>query len=737
MSPEQIQGGEVDHRSDIFSLGVVLFEMLTGQLPFRGEHEAAIVYSIVNEEPKRVSDMVPGTPPALEGIFAKAFEKDPNERYQSAADLAVDLKRLKKQSSAHGRSSASLPRQAPGSGAAHAPGGTVTPGETRPGATADRSAAGETAGEVPARGAGGSKLPVALLAGLLLLALLYIGYREWRGGGGEAPTAVLSSRLTEQAGEEKMPDLSPDGSYIAYVKDEGARTDIYVQRAGGGNPLNLTQQSGVRNTMPAYSPKGDLIAFRSERDGGGIFVMGSTGESARRLTDFGFNPSWSPDGKWLVIATEGIEHPYSRGSQSKLWRIDAGSGEKVLLYDGDAVQPKWSPDGEWIVFWGLPAGTGRRELYAQRSAGGDPLLLTSDQYIDWNPLWDADGRTIYFLSDRGGTMNVWKAGFDPGPGALTGAPVPVTLPSQDCSGLAIARDGSKLVYVSTEARANIYSLGFDPDRLAVSGEPAPVTRGSRSFRYLSASPDGRRLGFVLAGNQEDIGVIGTDGSGIRKLTNDRPKDRGPAWSPDGRKIAFYSERSGKYQIWTINADGSGLTRVTNEQSASLVSIPLWIPGRNAVYYSREPNGAIVDLSKGTGDSGVVGTPLPAWPALGGERAFSGWSVSSDGRYIAGSLSHADGLNRGVAVYSLADSSYRVVTESGEAPSWIRDGRTLLFIEGVTMQIADLGTGAVTPLPGAPPIPTVGDGGYCLSPDRRTIYFVRSETESDIWEARLR
>jgi Tol biopolymer transport system component len=211
---------------------------------------------------------------------------------------------------------------------------------------------------------------------LLALALGYIGYLKLAPPTGRAAGAMSFARLTELAGEEKMPDLSPDGSYIAYMKEEGTRADIFVQRAGGGNPQNLTEQSGGRNVMPAYSPKGDLIAFRSERDGGGIFVMGSTGESARRLTDFGYNPSWSPDGKWIVLATEAIEHPFSRGTESKIWKVDASSGEKTLVWSGDGVQPRWSPDGGWIVFWGLPRGTGRRELYVIRASGGEPARLT-------------------------------------------------------------------------------------------------------------------------------------------------------------------------------------------------------------------------------------------------------------------------------------------------------------------------------------------------------------------------
>ncbi len=718
MSPEQIQGGEVDHRSDIFSLGVVFFEMLSGQLPFRGEHEAAMVYSIVNEQPKRITDLLKDAPQALEEIFAKAFEKDPNERYQSAADFAVDLKRLKKQSS-QSRSRASMP--------AVRSGGAEGPGD-RPGVSPDGGDRGTDAG--PRSAGKRPDIRFIVTALLLVVSLAYIGYRTINPGDGAEAGGMTFSRITELAGAELFPDVSPDGNYIVYVRWERDRSDIFTQRIGGGNPISLTASSGSRNIQPAYSPNGDLIAFRSDREGGGIFLMGSTGESVRRLTDFGFNPSWSPDGRQIVVATESVEHPFARSGESKLFIIDAESGTATMLYKGDGVQPRWSPDGSRIAFWGLPTGTGRRELWTIAPSGGAPAKLTDDEWIDWSPAWSPDGGTLYFLSDRGGPMNAWKVAIDLGSGMADGNPVPVTLPTQNCAALRVSSDGKKIIYASSEARGNIQGVPFDPARLKLAGPPFPVTEGSRRFEYPSVSPDGARIAFTLRGEQEDIGIIGADGRGFRKLTNDRAKDRGPAWSPDGRQIAFYSERSGTYQIWTVNADGSGFRQLTDHESKSTIAYPLWLPRSGSIYYQMDTSGATLPVAGQDGANRRGHRPLPQYKD---NLVFSGSSISPDGLHLAGGINYPDGAGRGLALFSFVDSLFTTLHDAGTRPFWLRDGRTLLFLDDGSLKLLDVPSKRVTVLEGLPPVP---EDGYAISPDNRTLYIVKAEAESDIWEARL-
>jgi len=712
MSPEQIQGGEVDHRSDIFSMGVVFFEMLTGQLPFRGEHEAAMVYSIANEDPKRVTDLLPAAPPALEEIFAKAFEKDPNERYQSAADFAVDLKRLKKQSSASARSGVRSASGSRPSAAAMPAGG---------GAPAWSSGESDPAGGTPR----GGRRPVVILAALLALSLLYTAYRQFFAGAPEGGSEMRFTQVTELAGEELQPTISPDGNYVAFVKTVAGEADIYHMRIGGGNPINLTKGSGTQNIQPAFSPEGDMIAFRSERDGGGIFLMGSTGESVRRLTKEGFNPSWSPDGQHIVYASEGIVHPFSRATVSSLWTVDVRDGTSKKLYDGDGVQPRWSPDGARIIFWGLPTGTGQRELFDIPAGGGTPVRLTDNDAIDWNPVWSADGKKIYFLSDRGGTMNVWTMT------ASGGTPSPITVPALNCTWLTVSPDGKRLLYLSTELRGNIYRNALDPETVTLRGPAIPVTEGSKEFKHLNVSPDGGSLSFSIVGVREDIGVMGADGTGFRKLTNDVAKDRGPRWSPDGKKIAFYSTRSGTYQIWLVNPDGSGFQQVTDDPRG-VIYFPVWAADGAGFYGTQDSLLQYVEVRGGKFP--VKPRILP--PYREGGTVYPS-SVRSDGKVIVCGVTLPDGAYAGIALYDVGKSTYRKVLDDGQNPVWLADNRRILFIKDLQLSVLDTETGTVRPIEGIPLFAApVDDNQFSISPDNSVLFYVKKEAESDIWQASL-
>src|SRR4029078_7597476 len=174
----------------------------------------------------------------------------------------------------------------------------------------------------------------ASLAGLAELGAAFaLRYGIWAGA--ERPLQPLQppfTRLTDLEGSETFPSLSPSGELFAYAKSAGGDADVYLQRVGGGNPINLTQDSPLDDTMPAFPPDGTQIAFRSERDGGGIFVMGATGESVRRLTDFCYYPALSPSGKEIACSTANPYRPDVRESaSSQIFIIDVDSGASRLV----------------------------------------------------------------------------------------------------------------------------------------------------------------------------------------------------------------------------------------------------------------------------------------------------------------------------------------------------------------------------------------------------------------------
>ena len=320
MSPEQARGKKVDKRADIWAFGVVVFEMLSGKKLFPGETVSDTLASVLRQE-IHWNDLPSDTPLPVRQLLQRCLERDPNQRLRDIGEARVTL-----------------------------------------------SSTNEI--EPPIKEVKRSPVAYWILLPLLLAAAFLAGRfgfpsRTVVKQTESIPFAKSFTLVTDQPGVESQPSLSPDGRNLAFVKDNKGQQDIYLVRVGGRNVVNLTPDSPLDDTCPAFSPDGESIAFRSERSGGGIYIMGSTGESVRKVADFGYTSAWSPDGKKLVVSEVGFIFPQDRQRLGFLSIVDIASGEKhaITSADGDAIQPSWSPNGKRIAYWGLRADSGRRDIW--------------------------------------------------------------------------------------------------------------------------------------------------------------------------------------------------------------------------------------------------------------------------------------------------------------------------------------------------------------------------------------
>jgi len=691
MSPEQVQGLPADHRADLFALGAVLYEMLSGRRAFQRGSAVETMAAVLREEPPGLAESGKAVPPGLERVVRHCLEKDPHHRFQAASDLAFGLESLSSFS---------------GAGAAAGPPVHALPRSAR-------------------------WLPLLLAGGLALLA---VGYLAGRGRGtGETGVGepVHFTRLTHDAERELRPAISPDGDEIAYALGNLAESDIYLRRVGSENAVNLTPDSPGVDFDPAFSPDGRQIAFGSARDGGGIFLMGTTGESVRRLTAKGHHPAWSPDGREIAFSEGGLgfSAAYSGGSESRLLAVKVATGATRLLVDGqDAVQPSWSPHGHRIAFWGVRAGTLQRDVWTAPVAGArkteNLVAVTSDVHLDWNPFWSPDGRWLYFLSDRDGTLNLWRVPIEEESGKVLGPPEPSRLPSGDIPTAAGARDGS-IVFPVAEQRGVIERYPFDPARARITG-PAETLWVGRALSAIDVSPVSGEI-VLSTEDSEDLVLLRADGKLLRKLTDDSARDRHPRWAPDGSSIAFQSYRDGGvWGIWTVRPDGSGLRRLS--PTGRTILDPVWAPDGRRLWAYDETETSPSGFFLRPGDSRIERLPS-AGPGL----HFWARDWSADGRSLAGYLIEHRRPAR-PALYDVAARKFTLTGASGggQRVRWLRGNRRLLAVTAVANRLDVIDPGrktSSTVLDFAPPGFLVD---FALTPDERWLLVMYPRIEGDLW-----
>ncbi len=699
MSPEQARGKPVDRRTDVWAFGCLLYEMLSGRVAFPGETVTDVLAAIVHKEPDW--DALPAAArPRVERVIKRCLVKDPRVRVRDLADIGLLLREI---------------------GADRGGGAVDTPAATL--ASSRRS-----------------WIPIAAIGVIGMLLGTFVGMRflsrpSANGKGAPSGARVASiNQLTDLSGVQDAPNLSPDGKSLLYVANDGGDEDIFLLRVGGENAINLTEVFKSNDYDPAFSPDGERIAFGSDREGGGLFVMGATGESPKKIASEGAHPSWSPDGRKIVYSTERVINPLSRSTIASLWVVEVASGEKKRIYEGDAAQPVWSPSGKRIAFFAV--NEGQRDLGTTPADGGTLTSVTNDPAADWDPFWSPDDRWLYFFSDRRGGPDLWRISVDGATGVVSGTPEPVTTGSSRPVQGSISADGHRIALEIDASRGELLRIGFDPIAGHPVGTPSTLFASSSPFAQVSISHDGAWIAYRTTAPRENLFVMRGDGTGRRRLTDDAFRNRGPRWLNDDGWLLFYSNRSGDYQLWLIRRDGTDLRQLVSSSGPGINVPTVTADGKRVAMLVQSSKTGAPQMAIASVDAGWFGSGAPAIrPEVEtAARDFFPLSWSPDGTRIAGRQ-----ITEGVpAIYTpgagkLEPQRDREGRDFGSWTSgvavWLPDGRRILAWDN-RRDVATVWDTVAQEFRDVSGLP--GPSDLELSADGRTLILNRRVSETDIW-----
>lgn len=670
MSPEQTRALDIDTRTDIWSLGVMLYEMLAGRTPFKGATPSDTSAAILRSDPIPLSESVPEIPFELERIVSKALQKDREERYQVIKDLELDLKSLKRAldlGTSQELSAAGQSRSQRSLSATRLTGG-MEKGSTQASAMAQLGAS--------RRG--------WLFLGIILIAIAaLVGVYLWRQ---RATTNVQLSNLTVVQLVSRKNDLgetatharfSPDGKFIAYSSTKDGSSSIWIKQVSGGEPFTNKSAPGIA-ASPIWSPDGQQIAFVSKRDSqSGIWTMPAFGGAPSLVVNLE-NPTqglvaWSRVGQIYFI---------SRGN---LFSVDVATNQIQDVCGFDASKPvdrtySLSPDGQHIAYSDLKGG--QRDIFVVSRSGGEPIQITNDKSEDTHPVWTPDGDSIVFSSKRNGTKQLFLAYLDSRP------VVQLTVNDSNSDVLDVSPDGTRILYATTGDESDLWSVKVDQ------GKESKLTTDIGLELWPDVSPDGSHIVFQASKGTSGISpfncALTSKAIGAENKLQLAQDGFAARWSPDGKLIAFLRFKDGEVNLWVVHAEGGDARQITTGgiSFGGFVYLPFnrvqthdfqWTADSRSVVYCADRAG-----TSNVWQAGIDGAPGQQLSdnATQGLRFFDP-QLSPDGQTVAWTSLTPPGGGKKLnwSIWSARDRKSSLVFQSEsilDLVGWSQSGTELIF-----------------------------------------------------------